>query len=326
MLSQRITERQDMSSSDSTNRLYASPYFTVHTVAEGVYALISTPGTGTLGNAGIVDLGDAALVFDTFLTLQAARDLMAATERLVGKPVKYVVNSHYNADHVNGNQVFADAVVISTPGTRELIATRGFDNLAEMRAHPEYVQELATELAETQDERRRKSLEIDLGDTRMFEACLPELELRLPSVLFDRRLVIWGSARHVELQTLGGGHTDSDAFMLVPDAKVAFLGDLHFNEAHPSLWTASPDGWITILGRIEQMDLTTVVPGHGPMGPLATVSVLKRYWEEMRAQADSLMQSGASADDIARTAVPPRYADWLWAEGYTQTLQKLTQR
>jgi cyclase len=315
-----------MSSSDATTGLYESPYFTVQTVANGVYAAISLPGTGTLGNAGIVDLGDAALVFDTFMTLQSARDLMVATERLVGKPVKYVVNSHYNADHVNGNQIFADAVVISTPGTRELIATRGFDNLAEMRAHPEYAQDLATELAGTQDERRRRILEIDLGDTRALEACLPDLELRLPSVLFDRRLVIWGSGRHVELQTLGGGHTDSDAFMLVPDAKTAFLGDLLFNEAHPSLWTASPDGWITILGQIEQMDLTTVVPGHGPVGPLATVSVLKRYWEEIRAQAESLMQSGASADDIERIVVPARYADWRWAEGYTQTLQKLARR
>jgi cyclase len=315
-----------MSSSDSTGGLYASPYFTVQTVAEGVYALISVPGTGALGNAGIVDLGDAALVFDTFMTLPAARDLAGATERLVGKPVKYVVNSHYNGDHVNGNQVFADAVVISTAGTRELIATRGFDNLAQMRAHPEYVQELASELARTQDERLRRSLEMDLGDTRALEACLPELELRLPSVLFDRRLVIWGPARRVELETLGGGHTDSDAFMLVPDAKVAFLGDLLFNEAHPSLWTASPDGWITILEQIEQMDLTTVVPGHGPVGTLTTVSALKRYWEEMRSQAESLVTSGASADDIAQITVPPLYADWLWTEGYAQTLQKLAQR
>jgi cyclase len=109
--------------------------------------------------------------------------------------------------------------------------------------------------------------------------------------------------------------------MVVPDAKTAFLGDLLFNEAHPSLWTASPDGWITILGQIEQMDLTTVVPGHGPVGTLATVSTLKRYWEEMRSQADSLVRGGASADDVARTTVSERYADWRWADGYSQTLR-----
>src|SRR5215469_11776668 len=110
--------------------LYASPYFTLHKVAEGAYAAISVSGTGALGNAGIVDLGDAALIFDTCLTVQAARDLHSAAQQLVGQPVKYVVNSHYNADHVNGNQGFIDAMVISTEGTRALMATRGAANLA----------------------------------------------------------------------------------------------------------------------------------------------------------------------------------------------------
>lgn len=314
-----------MSAIDSSHELYASPYFTVQTVAEGAYAAISMPGTGSLGNSGIVDLGDAALVFDTFLTLQAAHDLRAAAERLVGQPVKYVVNSHYNGDHVNGNQVFTDAVVISTEVTRDLIASRGSDNLAEMRKHPDYPPEIARQLAETQDESTRRSLEIELGDTQALEACLPELELRLPSVLFDGRLIIQGSGRRVELLTLGGGHTESDGFLLIPDAKVAFLGDLLFNQAHPSLWTASPEGWITILEQIERMDLTTVVPGHGPVGTLADVSTMKRYWEELRTLADSLAKSGASADEIAKIPVPARYADWLWAEGYAQTLQKLAQ-
>jgi hypothetical protein len=62
------------------------------------------------------------------------------------------------------------------------------------------------------------------------------------------------------------------------------------------------------------------------VGTLAEVAVLQHYWEEIRAQADSLAASGASAEDIATIPVPSRYADWLWAEGYGQTLQKLAQR
>ena len=206
------------------------------------------------------------------------------------------------------------------------MATRGSDNLAEMRMHPEYLQELAKDLAEAQDAERRRSLEIELGDMRAVETCLPELELHLPALVFDSRLVIWGSARRVELLTLGGGHTDSDGFLLVPDQQVAFLGDLLFVQAHPSLWSTSPDGWINILGQIESLDLVTAVPGHGPVGTLADVSALKRYWEEMRAHAESLAQSGASADDIASIPVPERYIGWRWPEGYTETLQKLAQR
>ncbi|HLY32322.1 MAG TPA: MBL fold metallo-hydrolase [Ktedonobacterales bacterium] len=313
-----------MAALSDQNEAYISPYFTLHTLADGVYAAIITPGTGAYGNAGIVDLGDATLVFDTFFTLQAAQSLRVAAERLTGRRVTYVVNSHYNSDHIHGNQVFTDAVVISTIGSRDLIATRGVKILAEMKAHPES-EEIAAQLAQAQDERTRRSLEIDLGEARALEASLPALELRLPSVLFERRLVIEGSRRRVELLSLGGGHTDSDVFLLVSDAKVAFLGDLLFTKSHPSIWTERPDGWIDILSQIERMDIATAVPGHGPLGTLADVATLRQYWEEMRTLADSLVRSGATAEDIAQTPIPARYTDWQWPEGYTQTLQKLAQ-
>lgn len=292
-------------------------------VADGVYAAISTPGTGALGNAGLVDLGDAALVFDTFMSLPPARDLLQAAGRLIGKPVKFVFNSHYNYDHLFGNQVFSDATIMSTQGTRDLIATRGVAILEEIRAHPEYVEEVAAQLTQATDERVRRSLEMDLNDTRALEASLPELELRLSSITFDHRLTIHGAMRDVELLTLGGGHTDSDGFMLIPDVKVAFLGDLLFNKAHPSLWRDRADGWIDILAQIERMDITAVVPGHGPLGTLADVSALRQYWEELRAFAESLTQRGASAEDIAAIPIPGRFDGWEWPENYTGMLTKL---
>src|SRR5690242_20443520 len=97
-----------------TAQLPTSKYFRLEHVAEGVYAAITVPGTGAWGNAGIVDLGDATLVVDTFLTPAAARDLRSAAEALTGHRVAYVVNTHYHMDHIHGNQVFTDALVIVT--------------------------------------------------------------------------------------------------------------------------------------------------------------------------------------------------------------------
>jgi glyoxylase-like metal-dependent hydrolase (beta-lactamase superfamily II) len=106
----------------ATRSLPESPYFLLERVADGVYAALARPGAGALGNAAIVDLGDRALVFDTFLMPQAARGLRGAAESLTGRPVAYVVNSHFHADHVCGNQVFADATIIATEQTRGLAA------------------------------------------------------------------------------------------------------------------------------------------------------------------------------------------------------------
>lgn len=59
----------------TTDSLPASRHFELERVAEGVYAAIATPGAGALGNAAIVDLGGRTLVFDTFMTPQAAQEV-----------------------------------------------------------------------------------------------------------------------------------------------------------------------------------------------------------------------------------------------------------
>ena len=65
--------------------LPVSDHFELVQVAEGVHAAIARPGGAAFSNAGIVDLGDLTLVFDTFETPVAARDLKAAGESLTGR-------------------------------------------------------------------------------------------------------------------------------------------------------------------------------------------------------------------------------------------------
>lgn len=55
-----------------------SKHFELKHVTDHVIAAIAVPGTGSLGNATIIDLGDATMVVDTFLTPQAASDLKEA--------------------------------------------------------------------------------------------------------------------------------------------------------------------------------------------------------------------------------------------------------
>src|SRR6478609_4034511 len=133
--------------SSPSNSLPTSPYFRLERLAEGVWAAIVARGTGAWGNAGIVALGERTLVFDTFLTPAAARDLRTAAEALTGQPVAYVVNSHYHMDHIHGNAVFDDATIITTGKTRERIANRGAEILDQMREHPDDLASLDAEIA-----------------------------------------------------------------------------------------------------------------------------------------------------------------------------------
>lgn len=288
-----------------------SEHFLLERLAEGVYAAMSIAGRGSMCNAGIVDLGEQTLVFDTFLTPAAAVDLLRAAEHLTGHPVSYVVNSHYNADHINGNQVFTDATIISTEQTRDLIATRGVEILKFMEAKlPQIVQAEKEQLLLEQDPALREKKAREIATDSLLVEAVPTLKLRLPELTFERELVLHGTRRRVELISLGGGHTPSDAFLYLPDEHIAFLGDLLFTGMHPSIWQDQPRQWVSILEQIELMDLTTVVPGHGSPGTPEDVVQLRQYFETLLAIITALVETGGTEEDAAHTTIPASYAHW----------------
>jgi glyoxylase-like metal-dependent hydrolase (beta-lactamase superfamily II) len=70
--------------------------------------------------------------------------------------------------------------------------------------------------------------------------------------------------RRVELRFSGRGHTDHDLVVVVPDAGVAFWGDL-VEEGAPPVYAddAFPLQWPATLDRLLAWAPTVVVPGHG---------------------------------------------------------------
>jgi len=242
-----------------------------------------------VGNAGLVDLGDGTLVFDTFWAPAAARGLAEAAERLGLGPVRIVVNSHWHADHVRGNQVFEAATIVSTGRTRELVATRGQERLAGL------VQELET----TEDV------------PRDVVAAVVEIELRLPDETFEERRD-FGAC---ELLTFGGGHTESDAILLVGDARVLFAADLVVVRSHGWVGDGDVESWLGILERIRGLEFDVVVPGHGPVGTRADLDAMEGYLRDI---LESARGQGADAP------LPERYREWDFADGWARNLAALT--
>lgn len=296
-----------MASSDS--QTYNSKYFYLHTVGEGVYAAITIPRAGAWGNAGIVDLGDRTLVFDTFLTPRAARDLRAAAEHLTGHSVAYVVNSHYHMDHIQGNQVFDDARIIATERTREILANRGAALVSQVKAHPEYPDSFDELITQERDEAKQRDLAITQNEYRVLNEDRAELELRLPDITFERRLTLHGSWRTVELLSHGGGHTPSDAFLYLPAERIVFMGDLVSVRTHPSFF-GDANAWLSMLDQVAQLDIQTLIPGHGDVGSWDNVGIVRQYIADLKALAEKSIQSGKSAAEVAAIPIPGAYAQW----------------
>jgi hypothetical protein len=193
-----------------------------------VYAGIHADGGWAQSNAGIIDLGDRTLVFDTFLSLEAARDLRDAAESLTGRPVHALINSHPHNDHIWGNQIYStDVDIISTTKTRDLIETegpleaQGFRDVSQQR-----LEAVEAQRSKVHDETELALLRYTSIYYQAIIATLPKLQLRLPNITFTGSMTFNGSKRSAKLITFEGAHSGSDAILHLPDDGIVFMADL----------------------------------------------------------------------------------------------------
>jgi cyclase len=213
-------------------------------VGEGVWAAIVDDDPPAVGNAAIVDTGEETVVFDTTLSFRLSARLREDAARLTGRDVTTLVNSHWHGDHTLGNQSFADARIVSTERTRELIETVGAERLARSK--------------ELYGEERPEILDV---------------ELTPPTKAFDDLLEL-GRA---EVVTYGGGHTESDAVVWLADAALLLAADLVLIDNHAWVGDGDVRSWRQILARLGELDPEVIVPGHGPVGTSGDLDLMDAY-------------------------------------------------
>jgi glyoxylase-like metal-dependent hydrolase (beta-lactamase superfamily II) len=301
-----------------------SKHFRIEQLAEGVFAALHRDGGWAIGNAGIIDMGDKTVVFDSSMSAASAVELRDAAERLTRRPVTHLVNSHYHNDHTWGNQHFDSALVIASAKTRGLMLTKGKEEV-----------ETFTSIGPTQlrELRRRKLAEADedsgaeLQDwIEYFEGIVdttPKLSQRLPDLTFDGRLVLYGSRRSVELISFENGHTGCDTIMLLPEERIAFLADLLFVDNHPFIGDGDYEALLRALDEIDVLGLSRMVPGHGPVGDASDLNLLKEYIEDLNGIVSGMLGRGRSQDEIPLEQIPPRYANWRLKQFFQPNLRAI---
>ena len=302
-----------------------SEHFTLHELAEGVWAAVVKPAGLAASNSGIVDLGDRTLVFDTTLSPASAVDLRDAAENLTGRSVACVLTSHKDTDHVFGNSAFApETKIYATTRTRELMIEQTSADILEFKKHwPKQQAEWAESAKAAKDEAERLDFEDGVRFAQKIIDTFPRLELRLPDHTFTDRLEFKGPKRTVEFITFGGGHTDSDALLHLPAERIIFTGDLLVVKNHPGLSSSHPREWLGILAKIKALDPIQLVPGHGELGTLADVTLIERYLNELLLMAEQNWRAGGTAKSAAAMQ-PPAFTDgWENADGFERNMKFL---
>lgn len=248
--------------------------FDIIKVADGVYAAIGKPGVYSNG-AFIVNRDDVVVV-DTHLRPSWARDLIAEIHKITDKPVRYVVDTHWHGDHVQGNQAyvstFGPAVeYLAQHNTREDIVNKAIPDLQKelTKELPDTIQQLEKALAEGRDSKgnpltpeARGQMEKDLASGKSYLAELKQIQITLPTLTFERSLILHKPDRAIHVYYFGKGHTRGDVVVYLPREKVLITGDL-LTGGIPFMRDAYPVEWVGTLESMSKLDWSQAIPGHG---------------------------------------------------------------
>jgi glyoxylase-like metal-dependent hydrolase (beta-lactamase superfamily II) len=313
----------------ANQQLPSSKHFRLEQLGDGVYAAIHIDGGAAIGNAGIVDLGDRTLIYDTLFTPQAAVDLRTAAEALTGRPIDAVINSHWHNDHIWGNQVFsANTEIISTEETRRLIiATRGHGDYDSFMANAEAnLEATRTQFQATEEEGQRRQLAVWIDYHQSVVDAKPILQVRAPNLTFAQRLAFHGTDRSAEVISFDGGHTQNDAVLFLPQEGIAFMSDLLFIEYHPWVGGGDPDKLSYILQEVSDLNPKVLVPGHGPVGTPDSLKLMRQYIRTLDGLARKMVEDREAEEKIDEMAIPEPFDDWLFSAFFPLNMHFLYQR
>lgn len=266
-------------------------------IAKDIYACLQPDkGLGT-SNAGLINSGDG-LIVDTFWDLPHTQKMVEFYTDVRPEPVKYVVNTHENGDHIWGNQLFDGA---------EIIASRACADAFGVRESPEMLQAV-------------KSM-VDSPDPVMagFAKNLANwdftgIQLTKPTQTFDKELILDLNGLAVRLIEVGPAHTPGDVIVYVPDRGVVFAGDVVFCKCTPVGWQGSYEKWISALDRIIEFKPDVIVPGHGPLCGIEAAQELKEYFQYVYKESKKHFDAGLSSIDACKNIDLGPYAAWTEPE------------
>jgi cyclase len=228
--------------------------------------------SGAPGNILVLTTGDGLLLVDSGSAALAPSVQLTIAQRLEGRAVHTLVNTHYHPDQTGGNVLFGESG-------------------AAIHAH--------------EITRQWLSADYYVPFKNLWVPALPQPGR--PTHTFLENETIAGNET-IELGYLLEAHTRGDAYVFLRDANILAVGDVASPLRDPALdWYAG--GWLG--GRVDAMDDilalanddTLIVPAYGPVMTMADFraehAMMWHLWE----RCSTLVNKGRSAQDILEAGV-----------------------
>jgi glyoxylase-like metal-dependent hydrolase (beta-lactamase superfamily II) len=247
--------------SAATNYPESTVDMTLQQVSEHVYyvqgaAGIATDNEGFISNAAAVVTDEGLVIVDALGSPSLAEKFLGLLRQVTDKPVTKLILTHYHADHIYGIQVFKDLGA-------EVIAPAGYELY------------LNAPIAKERLEERRFSLSPWVNENT--HLVKPD---RVVSA--DESFSLGGI--DFAISYLGSAHSDGDLAVLVKNDRVLISGDIIFEGRIPFTGSADTGHWLEVLQNLNTLDLTALIPGHGPAArdPNAAIALTLKYLAYVR--------------------------------------------
>lgn len=239
----------------------------------------------TSSNSSFLVTDEGVLVVDTRQHPRDGQDLLDRIRKITAKPIKWVVNTHFHADHHYGNSVFksAGATIIAHADTARIM--QQVDRKEFARRQPFF-----------------KSRNYDPGEVR----------LTLPDVTFDKDATIRLGGREVRLLYFGPGQNPGDTFVHFPHARTVATPGAFARRSMPNMaFTPSVESWINLLQTVAALDVDTVLPPHGDVANRADVGELAEFLKFEYALVKNAIDAGTPVEAAVTTLDFTPYRTWL---------------
>jgi len=235
-------------------------------ISDDIY--VFTSGMYAQVTAGAILTPVGAVVIDTLPFPVETRQVIDYVERRCPAGIKYVIYTHYHADHTYGGYLFKDAQFIAHALCRDLLMTRG---------------EAGLQLARQQN------------------SSLADVQLRLPDVVFTGELTLRVGGKTLVL-THSPGHTPDCITVYAKEDKILFAADTVMPV--PYIVDGDADAMLKSLARLKTLPLENVVQGHGEIvlrGEISeTINSSINYLNKMQDAVAGAMVANQSRDDMIR--------------------------
>ena len=272
-------------------------------VSDNCYAVLNEKNRVCDANSGLINIG-GGVVIDTQSDLAHARQMIELFGKVWPAMPKRVINTHEDADHVWGNQLFDEA---------EIIAHRTVPERMKEVAEPKESQKLMWGVGHLVTRLLLKARHpgvLAAGRQLHEDYNFDGIDLVLPTTLFDERYELDLDGTEVHLIYVGPCHQVGDTIIHLPKEGVVFAGDVVFRQCAPMGWTGSYDKWFQCLDLITELNPTVVVPGHGPVCGIEGVRELKEYLQYVRDESRKCFDEDLTSLDAAKRIEFGPYGEW----------------